>query len=460
MLGRVLADLESGALRRLPRRTFSRAEAGAAFRFMAQARHVGKLVLADRDAQQRPSLSPNAAYLVTGGLGALGIEVARWMVDCGARHVVLLGRSAPADRALAVIGQLRAAGARVDVVSADVADRAEMSRVLHDLSGAASSLRGVVHAAGVMDDAVLIEQSWTRVASVLRAKAEGGWILHELTRDLDLDFFVLFSSVAGTLGSAGQAGYAAANACLDALAHHRRALDLPAVSIGWGRWPVGMAAALDDRARARWARQGFRAIDLARGLETLAQAMRGSRAHVLMSPTDWDVYASQTSVPRPLLSELTGRRAATGAHVPANDRTALRARLHEAPSASRRRLLVAHVQAEAAKVLALDGSREIGVSQGLRDLGLDSLLAVELRNRLQETVGRPLPSTLAFDHPTVEAIADFLWEVLDVVRTSETPIGGERSSADLAVDTLSEEEAEAMLLQELGEIDARKAEGR
>jgi NADPH:quinone reductase-like Zn-dependent oxidoreductase/acyl carrier protein len=459
MLGRVLEDLESGSLRRLPRRTFARVDAPAAFRFMAQARHMGKIVLADAPAERRPALVPAAAYLITGGLGALGVEVARWMVECGARHLVLLGRSAPADRALAAVAALRATGARIDVVSADVSDRAEVSRVLRDLAETGSDLRGVVHAAGVVDDGVLAEQSWDRVASVLRAKAEGAWNLHELTRDLDLDFFVLFSSAAGTLGSAGQAGYAAANACLDALAHHRRGLGLPAVSIAWGRWAVGMAAAVDDRDRARWARQGFREIELAAGLETLGRVMSGQCAHVMVSPTDWDVYAAQTEAPRPLLSELTGRRPVAPSAVSSAE-SSLLARLHEAPATGRRRLLVAHVQAEAAKVLALDGSRAIGVSQGLRDLGLDSLMAVELRNRLQASVGRPLPSTLAFDHPTVDAIADFLGEVLEVAIESVVSTSSESSSSDLAVETLSDEEAEALLLQELSELDAQKGDRR
>jgi NADPH:quinone reductase-like Zn-dependent oxidoreductase/acyl carrier protein len=458
MMGRIFEDLESGGLRRLPRRTFARAEAASAFRFMAQARHVGKLVLADAPPER--ALTPDATYLVTGGLGALGIEVARWMVARGARHLVLLGRSVPADPTLASVAELRAAGARVDVVCANVADRDDVSRVFRDLAGRGATVRGVVHAAGVVDDGVLVEQSWERVASVLRPKVEGAWILHELTRDLDLDFFVLFSSVAGTLGAAGQAGYVAANACLDALAHHRRALGLPAVSIGWGRWALGMAAGVDDRDRARWSRQGIRVIDPAGGLEALGRVTRGSRAHVVVSPTDWDVYAAQTGEARPLLSELVGRRALLATSTPSRGETGLLARLHDAPPAGRRRLLVGHVQAEAAQVLALEGSRAVGVNQGLRDLGLDSLMAVELRNRLQASVGRPLPSTLAFDHPTVEAIADFLAEVLEVATGSGAASGTERVSTALAVETLTDEEAEALLRQELGEIDARKGERR
>lgn len=463
MLGRIFQDLESGALRRLPRRTFARGDAASAFRFMAQARHVGKLVLADPGAE-RLALRSDAAYLVTGGLGALGVEVTRWMVACGARHLVLLGRSVPADRTLAAVGELRAAGARVDLIAADVADRAAMARVVRDLAERGCILRGVVHAAGVVDDGVLTEQSWDRVASVLRPKAEGAWILHELTRELDLDFFVLFSSAAGTLGSAGQGGYAAANACLDALAHHRRALGLPAVSIGWGRWALGMAAAVDDRDRARWTRQGLRVIEIGRGLEILGRVLRGPQAHVMVSPTDWETYAAQTGTSCGLLSELTGRRASVAADARENSEPALLTRLNETPPAGRRRLLLGHVQAEAAKVLALEGSRAIGVSQGLRDLGLDSLMAVELRNRLQASVGRPLPSTLAFDHPTVEAIADFLGEVLEVEEPG-TQNGAEPPSADLSeatadVESMSDEEAEALLIQELSEIDARKGERR
>ena len=321
-----------------------------------------------------------------------------------------------------------------------------------------SPLRGVVHAAGIVDDGVLVEQTWDRVASVLRPKVEGGWNLHELTRDLDLDFFVLFSSAAAMLGSAGQAGYAAANACLDALAHRRRARSAGAQH-RLGRWAVGMAAAVDDRDRARWARQGIRVIELARGLDALVGRWVAPEAHVMVSPTDWDVYAAQTGALRSLLSELAGRRAPVAASAPSSIETTLLTRIRDAPPAGRAGCS-SHTYGPRPRGARARRISRHRVSQGLRELGLDSLMAVELRNRLQASVGRPLPATLAFDHPTVEAIADFLGEALEVAPGSGIPNGAARSSAELAVEALSDEEAEALLQQELSEIDARKGERR
>ena len=469
MLGGILEDLATGRLRPLPRRTFAHSEAAAAFRFMAQARHVGKIVLAGAPAGDSPiTLRPDATYLITGALGALGIEVARWMASRGARHLVLLGRhGAVTGRARDVIADLGRRGVVIDTVEADVAVAAEMADVLRDIERRRPTLRGIVHAAGVVGDGVLLDQSWERFAAVMKAKVDGAWVLHGLTRGAALDFFVLFSSAAGVIGSAGQGGYAAANAVLDALAHYRRRLQLPAISIAWGRWALGMAAAVDDRDRRRWSRQGISEIELEAGLELLGRLLRAPSAQVTVLPIEWETFLREPGGPRPLLSELAPRRRSghSGA-APSESRLepTLARRLEEAPPGGRRRLLVAHVQDEAATVLALDAPQAIGVGQGLRDLGLDSLMAVELRNRLQASVGRPLPATLAFDHPTVEAIADFLAAELGIAAAGDRAERRDARPADLAiaarVAALSEEEAEALLLTELGALDEREGERR
>jgi NADPH:quinone reductase-like Zn-dependent oxidoreductase/acyl carrier protein len=470
MLVSILDDLAGGRLLPLPRRTFARSEAAAAFRFMAQARHVGKIVLAGDPPGDSPTatLRSDATYLITGGLGALGIEVARWMATRGARHLVLLGRHGlVAGRVRDVIADLGRQGVEIDTVEADVAVVAEMADVLRDIERRRPPLRGIVHAAGVVGDGVLLDQSWERFATVMKAKVDGAWVLHGLTRGAGLDFFVFFSSAAGVIGSAGQGGYAAANAVLDALAHYRRRLHLPAVSIAWGRWAIGMAAAVDDRDRRRWSRQGIFEIELEVGLDLLGRLLRAPNPQVTVLPIEWETFLREPGGPRPLLSELAPRRGAErpGGAPPgtALDPT-LGQRLEEAPPNGRRRLLMAHVQGEAAKVLALDAPETIGVGQGLRDLGLDSLMAVELRNRLQASVGRSLPATLAFDHPTVEAIADFLAAELGLPAAGGRVERRAARSADLAiaarVATLSEEEAEALLIKELGALDEREGERR
>ncbi len=468
MLGGILGDLAAGRLRPLPRRTFARSEAAAAFRFMAQARHVGKIVLAGDPAGDSPiTLRPDATYLITGGLGALGIEVARWMASRGARHLVLLGRhGAVTGRARDVIADLGRQGVVIDTVEADVANTAEMADVLRGIERRRPPLRGIVHAAGVVGDGVLLDQSWERFAATMKAKVDGAWVLHGLTRGADLDFFVLFSSAAGVIGSAGQGGYAAANAVLDALAHYRRRLQLPAVSIAWGRWAIGMAAAVDDRDRRRWSRQGISEIELEAGLELLGRLLRAPSAQITVLPVEWETFLREPGGPRPLLSELASRRRGGRPTAAAEGRpeSTLARRLEEAPPGGRRRLLVAHVRDEAATVLALDAPQAVGVGQGLRDLGLDSLMAVELRNRLQASVGRPLPATLAFDHPTVEAIADFLAAELGIPAVGDQGERRDARSADptiaARVAALTEEEAEALLLTELGALDEREGERR
>ena len=241
----LLHAFADGSLKPLPRHDFSLTQAPTAFRFMAQARHIGKIVLTPPSAGA-PQCRTDGTYLITGGLGALGLLVARRLAEQGAGHLLLLGRRAPSAEAATAIVEMERLGARVTLVQADISQDGSQ-KVLSDTLAGLPPLRGVVHAAGVLDDGVLLDLTSARLAAVLGPKAWGAWNLHRWTRQQPLDFFVLFSSAAALLGSPGQANYAAANAFLDALAHHRHALGLPAVSIAWGPWAgSGMAASLDE----------------------------------------------------------------------------------------------------------------------------------------------------------------------------------------------------------------------
>jgi myxalamid-type polyketide synthase MxaB len=238
----VRAWFEEGRLRPLPQRVFPVRNAVEAYCFLQTARHVGKVVLSF--APEESAVRADGSYLITGGLGALGIRVARCLVDQGARHLVLAGRSGPSAEAWEAMEEMRAAGASVREVRADVASPADTARLI-EACQAEAPLRGVVHAAGVLDDGVVDRQTAERFSRVLAPKVYGAWNLHHQTRELPLDFFVLFSSMASVLGSPGQSSYAVANAFLDALAHHRRARGLPGLSINWGPWSeAGMAALL------------------------------------------------------------------------------------------------------------------------------------------------------------------------------------------------------------------------
>ncbi|HTN90264.1 MAG TPA: beta-ketoacyl reductase, partial [Sorangium sp.] len=383
-------------------------------------------------ASGRPALRPDATYLVTGGLGALGLEVARWMVEGGARHLVLVGRSAPRPEAEAAVTALREAGAAVLVLQADASRRGDLARVLDASARQLPPLRGVIHAAGVLDDGVLLQQDWTRFAGVLAPKVDGGFLLHELTRGMELDLFVLFSSAATLLGSPGQGSYAAANAFLDALAHHRRALGLPALSINWGPWAeVGMAAPLAARLRA----QGIAPFSTADALAALGRALGRDEPQIAAIEVQWPRYLAQLppgGAPR-LFAELAELAASAGERPAAADAAApdlLRQRLEAAPPRERLPLLLERVRAEAVRVLGLDPAFPIEPRERLFEAGMDSLMALELRNRLQTLVRAALPSTLVFDYPTLEALAGHL--LREVFCLEEQAEGGGDAGPDEA----------------------------
>jgi myxalamid-type polyketide synthase MxaC len=422
-------------------------------------RYVARLQRLSPAAPQAFAFKADATYLITGGLGALGLQVARWMVDRGARSLVLSGRTGTEGAAKPALDQLRAVGARVIVARADVARREDVQRLLSEIGASHPPLRGIVHAAGVLDDGVLLQQDWERFARVMAPKIAGSWNLHSLTLDVPLDFFVLFSSASSVLGSPGQTNYAAANAFMDALAHLRRAQGLPALSINWGAWSVsGMAATLDERDQHRWAERGLVAMSPADAVASLGELLEGRSAQVAVLPIDWRRYCGQFpggSAPAFLSLAVQGQSSAEA--IPASAAALLRAELERAAPRKRLDLLMDHVRDHALHVLGLPPTFSLDAQQGLRDVGLDSLLALELRKRLQSAVECPLPATLAFDYPTVADLARFLAK--DVLALELTTPSGQpgpettaRQSALEEIDELSDEMAEALLNAELSGV--------
>uniref|UniRef100_A0A3Q8GZA0 L-cysteine--[L-cysteinyl-carrier protein] ligase n=1 Tax=Myxococcus fulvus TaxID=33 RepID=A0A3Q8GZA0_MYXFU len=372
-------------------------------------RYVARLVRCPVAGDSRPPASRvhrDATYLVTGGLGALGLLVARWLVDQGARHLVLMGRSEAAEASREALGALEKAGAKVECIRADVSRPEDVSRVLEAIARSGHPLRGVVHAAGVVEDGTLQSLDWKRFERVLAPKLRGSWNLHEQTKGLPLDFFVLFSSSSSVLGAAGQGNYAAANAFMDALAHHRQALGLSAVSINWGPWSGGgMAASLEVPERRRW----FDWIEPAQGLELLGQAMDSGRAQVAVLPIDWSKYVQRMSgvdATGLLRNVLDVARASLprGKAVPMLER--LKGQLRN----RQQETLFEYVHQQVAQVLGWDAAKLMPGDVRLFDAGLDSLLAVELRNRLQSSLGvdQPLSTTLVFEHPSIDALTHHL----------------------------------------------------
>jgi short-subunit dehydrogenase/acyl carrier protein len=292
-------------------------------------------------------------------------------------------------------------------VKADVSKVEDVARVLEEIKLSGAPLRGIVHAAGVLSDGILLQQQWDRFVQVMAPKVLGGWNLHTLTLDTPLEFFVCFSSLASLLGAPGQGNYAAANAFLDALAHQRRAQGLPGLSINWGPWgESGMAASLGNRHRARLAGMGVEAIAPVQGMQMLGHVLKLAKSEVCVLAINWSVFAQQAGIRSPLLSELVSETSARASgERAATQQPELPQRLREAVPSERHNLLTIYLQGEVAAVLGLAPSQLPDPRQGFFEMGMDSLMAVEFKNRLERSLGLSLPGTLAFDSPTIERLA-------------------------------------------------------
>ncbi|MGW4500212.1 type I polyketide synthase [Micromonospora sp. NPDC004336] len=354
---------------------------------------------------------PDGTVLVTGATGALGGLLARHLVAAHkVRHLLLVSRRGPdAPGAAELLAGLTALGAQARLVAADVADRDTVAALLADVP-AEHPLTGVVHAAGVLDDAVVSALTPQRMSAVLSAKADAAWHLHELTRGRNLPMFVLFSSVAGVLGGPGQGNYAAANAFLDGLAHHRRAAGLAATALAWGLWAAdgGMTGDLDAAQRHRMSRNGLGPLDTDHGLRLFDAALRGARPHLVPALLDPAALRRQsdTGLPAPLRGLVPARRrVADGAR---DGGPSFAHRLAGTPEAERGRLVEELIKAQVVEVLGYPPATVVPSAQTFTGLGFDSLTAVELRNRLTAATGIRLPASLIFDCPTPAALADFL----------------------------------------------------
>nr|UUL70766.1 Beta-ketoacyl-acyl-carrier-protein synthase I [Vitiosangium cumulatum] len=465
MFRALMAEFDAGTLVPPPLRVYPLQDAVEAFRYMALARHVGKVVISVPDVAPEPASAPirsDGTYLITGGLGALGLKTAQWMARRGARHIVLVGRSEPGPDAREVIRELESAGVQVVIARGDVTRADEVRGILERVGGSMPPLRGIVHSAGVLDDGVLRQQTAERFNRVLAPKAGGAWNLHVLTRDLPLDFFVLYSSVASLFGSASQGNYAAANAFLDALAHHRRALGLAGLSINWGAWSeAGMAARLARRDMNRLSGQGIGTIPPDQGMQVLELLLGQETAQVGVVPIDWNMFFQRNPASRasPFFSVLEGggtsAKKASTAPVPSD----ILPRLRDASAGRREQLLSAHIREQAIKVLGLNPSHPLNPQQPLSELGLDSLTAVELKNALGRTLGCSLHATLLFDYPTIDALTRYLgkeilgWNAPDSPQESGTSAEQEEQARRLSeIQQLSDDEVAASISEELAAI--------
>ncbi|WP_239157704.1 type I polyketide synthase [Streptomyces sp. SID13726] len=447
ILDQVVTLIDDGTLRPLPHRTWDVRRAPDALRHIQQARHVGKVVLTVPRA-----LDIEGTVLVTGATGTLGALVARHLVaEHGVRHLLLTSRSGTdAPGAADLLADLAPAGAEATLTACDTADR-EALRALLGSVPADRPLTAVVHTAGVLDDGVLSALDPDRLDTVLRPKADAAWHLHELTARQDLAAFVLFSSAAGVFGNAGQGNYAAANTFTDALAQHRRALGLPATSLAWGLWEerTGLTGHLEAGDVGRMRRTGVTALDSARGLALFDAALTAVQPLLVPIALDRAALRRQArsgSLPallRGLVRTAPARRTAADTAAPADAGHTLAQRLAGTTPGEADRVLADLVRGHAATVLGHESATAVDLDRAFRDLGFDSLTAVELRNRLSTATGLRLPATLVFDHPTPQRLASHLRETLlgDVTAVPDKAVAatgpGRESGEPLAIVAMS-----------------------
>ncbi len=436
----------SGAFKPLPYKMFPVTEVADAFHYMAQGAHTGKILI-DMGVEEVEVEAPDplaavtgnggATCLITGGFGALGLEVAQWLVEKGARHLALMGRRGLPVDARPAVEKLRAAGARVEVLKGDVSRPEDLAAALDHIREKMPPLRGVIHCAGIVKDGVIQQMDWARFASVFPPKVSGAWNLHNQLREASLDFFVLFSSFASVLGSAGQSNYAAANAFLDSLAHFRRSADLPALSVNWGPWAeAGMAAAREDRG-ARLTGKGIDSIPPAEGVRLLGRLLSSDATQVVVCPIDWRRWAEADPA---ILTQPVLRHFFLGPDTEStaglNQGSLLDSILDAEDAEQGREALAGYLREQVARVLRIPDNR-FDPQVPLNRLGLDSLMAVELKNRVELDLSLTLPVGKLLQGPSIITLAAWLYEEIE--------------QAAEAIGLLSDDEAAKLLLADDGE---------
>jgi phthiocerol/phenolphthiocerol synthesis type-I polyketide synthase C len=420
LLKNILMHVMAGELQVLPVTEFTLDNAVDAFRLMASGGHVGKVVIsipAEASVEvvappPQPLVTPDGGYIIVGGMGGLGFVFARWLVQQGAGMVVLNGRSLPSAELRAAIAQMNGDGCRVEVLAGDIAEPGTAARLVRYVEDAGLRVAGVLHSATVLADETVLNMSESAAAQVFSPKVAGSWQLHEATVGRDLDWWLTFSSAASLLGSPGQGAYAAANSWVDGLVAYRRSRGLPASGINWGPWAeVGRAQFFADL--------GFSMITSEQGLAAMQQVLAADRARTGVFSLDARQWFQ--SFPAAERSSLFAKLAeSTTREVRGDGR--IRAELDAADAAERPNLIASTIATEIQAVLR--SAVPVDHEQPMDALGLDSLMALELRNRLEASLDIPLPAALVWAHPTISSLAGALCERMGyepAVEQSATP---------------------------------------
>ncbi|XEY26820.1 type I polyketide synthase [Candidatus Uabimicrobium helgolandensis] len=449
MLQEIMVMFSEEKLRPLPLKLFAREHVVGAFRYMAQAKHIGKVVVSNKS---QKNVVSDASYMISGGLGALGLEFANLLAVSGAKHLVLISRREDISNVLVHLDKIEQSGVEVTVIRADVADKEMLFSAWEKIAQKIPPLRGIIHAAGILDDNLLVQQNSETFAKVLQPKVDGAWNLHLLSKDTPLDFFVNFSSLASAMGSVGQGNYAVANAFLDSLAFFRKQQGLAATTINWGPWSeIGMAADLSKRGQDAWSTMGINAISPQQGRQMYKTIQHLKQTQVIAMPVDWQKFA-KTFSEEPFFENVISLAKAKIGHREKQESKLLK-ELEQTAIGQRYDILSNYIINKAESILGLSS---LDTTQPLQEMGLDSLMAIELKNTLEMSVGKTLPATMLFNYPTIDAIVSYIaHDILDiefaeerqqVEQVSQKPEHVEQ------VEQMSEDEAMDLLTQKLSEF--------
>ncbi|MEM7756776.1 MAG: type I polyketide synthase [Cyanobacteria bacterium P01_A01_bin.40] len=428
--------------------------------FRNKTRYVARLVRCSQADFEEVKLDPNATYLISGGLGSLGIKVAQWMVRKGVKHLVLTARKTPSTEAKKTLRDLENKGVKVLTISADISSIKDSQKLLKKIQDSMPALKGVIHAAGISGYQEIEQLELETFRAVLRPKVIGAWILHQLTKEMELDFLVTFSSVSSVWGSKGQAHYGAANCFLDAVAHYRHSLGLPALSINWGAWnDSGM---LSKQSQALLDRRGLKALSSEEGLASLNNLINSNSIQATVANVDWELFKS--------IYELTGLRSLleqieTRSPRIVSDKTEqhqILQQLEQTAIENRHEVLVSYLQTEIARILKIKNPQAIDPARGFFELGMDSLMAVELKNSLETAFNYSIPTTIAFETPTIINLADYIgkevckWNLSECQGDAEASLSNQNRHSDplKEVARLTEDEIQNSIAEKLKKLES------
>ena len=473
LLTKLINQFSIGQLKPLPYKTFSIEKTISAFQYMQQAKHIGKVVVTHNNPVAAYHGTPlqihnDRTYLIAGGLGDLGLLTANWLVEKGAKYLILIGRSKPSQYAQQQINKLEQENITVKVIQTDIADYNSLKQTLKSYnlpypsaspapsassasrasptSSALPPLAGVIHSAGVLDDGMLINMDSDRMKTVMNPKVFGAWNLHQLTKNVELDFFILFSSAASLLGSPGQTNHVVANTFLDTLAHYRQAQNLPALSLNWGAWS-NIGAAAKRQVDRDMNLKGIGAISPQQGLEILEKLITSDNPQVGIIPINWSRFIN-AGYNLPLVEDFKSVKQNINSNIAPSITTNFITEIENIKPEQQLKYLTTFIQKEVGKVLGLSTEQSPNISHGFFDIGMDSLMAIELKNKLETSLQTTIPSTAIFEHSNIDRLANYIYsEILDLNQL-------EMETEEIKQAELSPEELENAIAQELADLES------